>query len=406
MLFYIDYLDHITSGARDFNALELRLRFDLLVFGSQELCMSVPACIKMGDTTNLLKKLDDFWAAGKIRLQLDRKHNGKPSNYFRNRKNVLAKAMPEEMLVNHFEFVAYEDVRTDTFFNEYLPERRANSKNELYIGKIKDTDSLFRQETIELLTIHYEPICEALDFNRSIVFTGMVNRIQDFALNKYSLFQRALIEDIIAKEFKPQNVESQAIATLLDRGFALANAGASDAVSISLIRNMLTGRWLQRLLQKTYADLYRLICNLSWHQVFELSQSEDWISFIDYINDYIFIIQEMNRNSIPINIEKIIGRLTTSVGMYKFFCLLKEEAISAAKEKLLEAGMVLDAFTLEDNIKRLDEIYLGKVSPLLDLLLAIDCYARRNVENLTLLVPAKRISQAIAEKKKYYYIEK
>ena len=107
MLFYIDYLDHITSGARDFNALELRLRFDLLVFGSQELCMSVPACIKMGDTTNLLKKLYDFWAAGKIRLQLDRKHNGKPSNYFRNRKNVLAKVMPEEMLVNHFEFVAW-----------------------------------------------------------------------------------------------------------------------------------------------------------------------------------------------------------------------------------------------------------------------------------------------------------
>lgn len=406
MLFYIDYLDHITSGARDFNALELRLRFDLLVFGNQKLCMSVPACIKMGDTTNLLKKLDDFWAAGKIRLQLDRKHNGKPSNYFRNRKNVLAKAMPEEMLVNHFEFIAYEDVRTDTFFNEYLPEKRANSKNELYIGKIKDTDALFRQETIELLTIHYEPICEALDFNRSIVFTGMVNRIQDLALNKYSLFQRALIEDIIAKEFKPQNVESQAIATLLDRGFALANAGASDAVSISLIRNILTGRWLQRLLQKTYSDLYSLICNLSWHQVFELSQSADWISFIDYINDYIFIIQEMNRNSIPINIEKIIGRLTTSVGMYKFFCLLKEEAMSAAKEKLLEAGMIFDAFTLENNIKRLDEIYLGKVSPLLDLLLAIDCYARRNVENLTLLVPAKRISQAIAEKKKYYYIEK
>ena len=406
MLFYIDYLDHITSGARDFNALELRLRFDLLVFGSQELCMSVPACIKMGDTTNLLKKLDDFWAAGKIRLQLDRKHNGKPSNYFRNRKNVLAKVMPEEMLVNHFEFVAYEDVRTDTFFNEYLPEKRANSKNELYIGKIKDTDALFRQETIGLLSIHYEPICEALDFNRSIVFTGMVNRIQDLAHNKYSLFQRALIEDIIAKEFMPQNVESQAIATLLDRGFALANAGASDAVPISLIRNMLTGRWLQRLLKKSYTDLYSLICNLSWHQVFELSQSADWISFIDYINDYIFIIQEMNRNNIPINIEKTIGRLTTFIGMYKFFCLLKEEAINAAKEKLLEAGMIFDAFTLEDNIKRLDEIYLGKVSPLLDLLLAIDCFARRNVENLTLLVPARRISQAIAEKKKYYYIEK
>lgn len=406
MLFYIDYLDHVTSGTRNFNALEFRLRFDLLVFGNQELCMSVPACIKMGDTTNLLKKLDDFWKAGKIRLQLDKKHKGKPSNYFRNRKNVLAKAMSEEALVNHFEFVAYEDTRTDTFFGEYLPEQQADSKSELYIGKRKDTDALFRQDTIDLLTVHYEPICEFLDIKRSIAFTGMVNRIQDLALNKSSLFQRALIEDIITKEFKPRKMEIQAIATLLDRGFALANAGASDAIPISLLRNVLTGRWLQRLLQKSYSDLYTLICGLSWHEVYELSQNEDWITFINYINDYIFLIQEMSRRNLPIDIEKTVGKLTFSVDMYKFLCFLKDEAISAAKEKLLEAGMVLDALTLEDNFERLKQLYLGKTDPLLDIILAIDCYARRNTENLTVLVPAKRISQAIAKKKKYYYIEK
>lgn len=314
--------------------------------------------------------------------------------------------MSEEALVNHFEFVAYEDTRTDTFFGEYLPEKRADSRNELYIGKCKDTDALFRQDTIDLLTMHYEPICEFLDFKRSIAFTGMVNRIQDLALNKSALFQRALIEDVITKEFKPEKMEIQAIATLLDRGFALANAGASDAIPISLLRNVLTGRWLQRLLQKSYSALYTLICGLSWHEIYELSQNEDWITFINYINDYIFLIQEMSRRNLPIDIEKTVGKLTFSVDMYKFLCFLKDEAISAAKEKLLEAGMVLDALTLEDNLERLKQLYLGKTDPLLDIILAIDCYARRNTENLTVLVPAKCISQAIAKKKKYYYIEK
>lgn len=31
MLFYIDYLDHITSGTRAFELLRLRLRYDLLI---------------------------------------------------------------------------------------------------------------------------------------------------------------------------------------------------------------------------------------------------------------------------------------------------------------------------------------------------------------------------------------
>ena len=106
-----------------------------------------------------------------------------------------------------------------------------------------------------------------LDVNRSIVFTGMVNRIQDLALNRSSLFQRALIENIISDEFRPQKIESQAIATLLDRSFALANAGASDSVPISLLRHTLTGRWLQRLLRKSYSQLYSLICNLAWHEI-------------------------------------------------------------------------------------------------------------------------------------------
>lgn len=107
MLFYIDYLDQITSGNYPFQTLELRFRYDLLVFGRDTLCMSVPACIKLEQTALLLMKLDEFWKSGKILLQLDRKHRGRAENYFANRKKVLAKGMPEEKLVKHFEFVAY-----------------------------------------------------------------------------------------------------------------------------------------------------------------------------------------------------------------------------------------------------------------------------------------------------------
>ena len=145
MLLYIDYLDHITSGAKSINALGGRLRYDLLIFGRDTLCMSVPACIKLESTTALLMELDEFWKNGKILLQLDRKHNGNPANYFNNRKRILSKGMSEEKLLNHFEFVAYESKRTDTFFRVYLPEMAHTPKEILYLAKEKDTDALFRK---------------------------------------------------------------------------------------------------------------------------------------------------------------------------------------------------------------------------------------------------------------------
>ena len=148
-------------------------------------------------------------------------------------------------------------------------------QNELFIGKIWDTDALFRSGTIDLLSENYEQICKALDINRSIAFTGMVNRIQDMAFDNSCLFQRALVEEIISDEFKPRRSESLAIATILDQAFASANARTSDAIPISLIRNRLTGRWLYRLLYKSYADLYNEICKLSWQDIYELTQDKD-----------------------------------------------------------------------------------------------------------------------------------
>lgn len=78
MLFYIDYLDHITSGTYAFNLLAQRLRFDLLVFcGNDTLCMSVPACVKIGDTTKLLMALDPFWKEKKFYFSLTKSIMGK-----------------------------------------------------------------------------------------------------------------------------------------------------------------------------------------------------------------------------------------------------------------------------------------------------------------------------------------
>lgn len=401
MLFYIDYLDHVTSGSKSFSLLEQRLRFDLLVYGRESLCLSVPACVKMGNTTKLLQKLDAFWSSGTIQLQLDKKHKGRAANYFSNRKRVLSSAMSEEKLIKHFEYVAYEDSRTDYFFSDYLPNSTNGMQSGLFIDKIRDTDALFRSGTINLLYDNYEPICEALDINRSIVFTGMVNRIQGLAYDNSILFQRALVEEIISDEFKPRRSERLAIATLLDHAFARANAQTSDAIPISLIRNGLTGRWLHRLLYKSYAELYNEICKLSWQNVYELSQDKDWDYFIRYINCYIYLIQHSINSRRFRDTESIIKRMSSSIQMYRFLNYLKDEAISATKEKIIDIGMVYDALTLEEMIQQLSNFYTGSDKPLLDTIYAINEYARRNLINLTSLVPSKHILKATEKAQKY-----
>lgn len=385
MLFYIDYLDYITSGSRSFKELALRLRFDLLIFGHDTLCMSVPACIKMRDTTGLLMELDEFWKNGKIRLQLDKKHKGNPQNYFRNRKKVLAKAMPEERLVKHFEFIAYESNRTNIFFGSYLPDTLSKSDSNVYIGKENDTDKLFRQDTTYLLERHYDPVCRILGANRAITFTGIVNRIHECALNQSSLYQRALIEEIVVDEFNPTFNERLIVSSLLDRAFALANAGTSNAVPISLVLNQLTGIWLKRLLFRSYGELYNLICKLSWSEVYVLSQSSDWREFIGYINAFIYLIQDSRIKKYPIDIRESTSKLSKSISLLNLLRFVGEEAISAAKDKLYEYGLFSEAQNLEVTIDLLLSCYAGRHKQLLDAMCAIDILAKRITENMTKL---------------------
>lgn len=383
MLFYIDYLDHITSGSKSFKVVALRLRYDLLIYGRDTLCMSVPACIKLRETAELLMKLDAFWRHGKIRLQLDKKHRGNPANYFNNRMKILAKGMSEEKLINHFEFVAYKSTRTDTFFRVYLPEVVTSPKNTLYLGKEKDTDALFREETIALFEKYCDPICRSLEINRAISFTGMTARIQSFALDKSTLFQRALVEEMIVDEYKPQDRERIIIATLLDRAFALANAETSSAVPLSLVLNQLTGKWLIHLLSKTYKELYTLICELSWESLFSLSQDEDWRKFIEYINAYIGLIQDSNLKKYSVPIQTYINKLSHSLSLLSLLKLAKDEAIDVTKSTLYEYGLFSEAQNMEITSALLIDSYGGKYRMLLDVLRAIDFYTNRVTERLT-----------------------
>lgn len=383
MLFYIDYLDHITSGSKSYKLLELRLRYDLLIYGCDTLCMSVPACIKLQETTELLMNLDDFWKSGKILLQLDKKHRGNPANYFNNRKKVLAKGMPEEKLITHFEFIAYESKRTDTFFRIYLPEIASAPKDTLYLGKEKDTDALFREEAITLFEKHCDTICRSLEIGRAINFTGIANQIQKYALDRSSLFQRAVVEENIIDKYNPPNEERVIIATLLDRAFALANAETSNAVPLSLVLNQLTGKWLIHLLRRTYKKLYNLICGLNWNNIFTLSQDEDWRKFIAYINVYIGIFQDPRLKEYYIPIESCISKLSHSLSLLSLIKLIKDEAVDAAKNSLYEHGLFSEAQNIEMMINLYVDLYEGKYRVLIDLLEAIDLYANKIVDKLT-----------------------
>jgi len=382
MLLYIDYLDHVLSNTIPFSLLEYRLRFELLIFGKDVLCMSVPACVKMKETTKLLTYLDEFWRNGRIRLQLDNKHKGDAIRYFNNRKRILEKSMDEEHLIHHFEFIAYEDARTDIFYRQYLPQI-TNVSSQLYISKGKDTDMLFRENTCALIQIYFDEICRLLFLRSRMSIAGMLIRIQEMALDKSYLFQRALIEDRIRSEFKPTEQELSIICTILDKAFALANADTSNAVPLSFVRNQLTGRWLYSLLDKAYINLKKAIIELSWNDVYLLSQDSDWLAFIGYINAYIYLVQESVRRNYKSSIESCIKKLSKSINLFTFLNSLKDQAVDVAKEKLFDIGLFTEAQKFEIIVELCVDCYSGKNRIFLDVVYAIDMLANRITEKIT-----------------------
>ena len=342
---YIDYLDHTVSKVYNVKKAVERLRFDLLLFSEETLCLSVPACVKLESTTNLLVKLTPFWDNQKIRLILDWKHQNNPMNYFNNRKKVLERGFNEEQLENHFEFVAYNSPRTDFFYNVYIKEV-LNCKDELYIGKIFDTDETFRQSVISQVNNNCSSICSALPFQSAIHMGKILNDLTLIAEDRKSLFQRSSIEMRLQNEFGANTTEIKIISRILDKGFAYANGVSSYAAPISLIKNRLTGSSFIGILKSADRELYSQILNLDWNALYRLSINDTWLDFVDHLNRLLILYQssEKHKNKIFSSMQ-LEGGIITSEIIKKLY----ETAVESVQTELLSAGAtVIDVMAIKD----------------------------------------------------------
>ena len=277
---YIDYLDHTVSEAINPIDTVIRLRFDLLLFSEYILCMSVPACVKLDTTSNVLMHLTPFWKNKKIKLILDKKHQNNPWRYFNNRKRVLEKGFDKLELSNHFEYNAYISPHTDYFYNTYIRDVISVAKSELYIDKIFDTDEVFRQSIITQVNSNINSICaniyESYSFEQrryelSLHMGKVLNDLLIISEDRGTLFQRTAIEKRLISEFGANRNEINIVGNMLDKGFAYANGISSYAAPLSLITNRLTGKELMSILQSADAEFYEIIKDLSWSAVYRLS---------------------------------------------------------------------------------------------------------------------------------------
>lgn len=352
---YIDYLDHTVSGAFNIDRATDRLRFDLLLFSEETLCMSVPACVKLDSTTEILMKLKPFWDNGKIRLILDRKHRNNPWNYFNNRKKVLERGFPEEQLENHFEYLAYNSNHTQFFYNVFIKEI-VQSRCDLYIRKIFDTDETFRQSVITQVNNNCNNICATLPVNNAIHLGKIFNDLILIAEDRRSLFQRSAVEQKLQEECGAFPYEIKIVSKILDRGFAYANGISSYAAPLSLIGNRLTGSTFINILKATDAELYKLIHDMDWSAIYRLSINDTWLDFIDHLNRLIVLYQDSFKHK-----SKIFSsiQLEGSITAYELVIKLYEAAIETIQKEMFKAGaVIIDVMNFKDYSDKVFEHYV------------------------------------------------
>lgn len=366
---YIDYLDYTVSESFGLDKAVDRLRFDLLLFSEEILCMSVPACVKLDSTTKILMKLTPFWDNGKIRLILDRKHRNNPWNYFNNRKRVLERGFSEEQLVNHFEYAAYNSSHTDFFYNVFIKEI-LHSKHDLYIGKVFDTDETFRQSVITQANDACSSICSKLSVTEAIHMGKIFNDLIFIAEDRKSLFQRSAVEMRLQEECGASPFEIKIVSTILDKGFAYANGVSSYAAPLSLISNRLTGNTLINILKSADSELYELIHSLDWIAVYRLSINDTWLDFIDHLNKLLILYQDSakHKNTIFSPIQ-----LGCSVITFELVKKLYETAMDSLQKELLKAGaVIIDVLNLKEYSDKTLEHYLSVKSDYWDVIKEIN----------------------------------
>lgn len=385
MLFYVDYLDYTTrdtsNSAMSHNL--LCFRFDLLIFGRDTFCLSTPACVKLKGTTDVLSQLDDFWRNGRILLQLDKKHKKNAKNYFYSRTKKLEGSLSEQRLLGHFEFQAYSDARTPNFFDIYLPQVANVSPSKIFIKKARDTDQLFRDNAIEIVSKNFDSLCSRLPLDAGMQLGPILNEITLQASEKNTLFQRSIVEDAIKEKFAPSPELLMASSSILDQAFALANADTSYAKPLSLILNQLTGKWLAFLLRKTYGHLYQAICGLPWCSLYALSQNESWISLITFINALIYLVQDSSKNKYDNHISELMPKIAHQIQAYQFISEVAKTAKENAKKKAFEMGILSEAQNLDTMINLQLECLRSNQRYLIDTIKSIDLYAARVYDDLT-----------------------
>lgn len=366
---YIDYLDYTVSRPFDVHQAVNRLRFDLLLFSEDVLCISVPACVKLGSTTQILMELTPFWNNRKIRLILDRKHKNSPWHYFENRKHVLERGFTEEQLTTHFEYVAYNSSHTDFFYNVYIREI-VKSKNDLYLGKIFDTDEMFRQSIINQVNAEGEAICAKLPIMDAIHLGKIFNDFMIIAEDRKTLFQRSAVERKIQDEYGAQPYEINIIGKMLDKGFAYANGISSYAAPLSLITNRLTGKSFISILKSTDAELYEQIHDLNWMALYRLSINDTWLDFVDHLNKLLVLYQESEKHK-----AKLYSpfQLECSVITLRLIKKVYETAKENLQKELFKGGMpVIDARQFENYTDKMLEHYLSVKSDYWDIIKEIN----------------------------------
>ena len=356
---YIDYLDYTVGFHSNAISPDVRLRFDLLLFSEDVLCMSVPACVKLESTTQLLMFLTPFWRNGKIRLILDRKHRNNPWNYFNNRNKVLEKGFPEERLIHHFEYSAYHSPHTQFFYDSYIHEVIPD-RGSFFIEKIFDTDEMFRQSVISQSVSTCEKICSLLPVNQAIHMGRIFNDLIIISEDRNSLFQRSAVESNLINTFDANNLEVAVIRRILDKGFAYANGISSYAAPISQITNRLTGATIIPILRAADKELYGLICKLDWNSLYRLSINELWLDFVDHLNTLLLVYRDCNRHHHPLPPPSLLecGMITTEIinSLYKV-------AIDSLQQELLKNGLPFpDVIRTFEYTELLFESYLQSKS--------------------------------------------
>lgn len=339
-LVYLDYLDYSVGSANP-SPLDVRerLRFDLLLFPEEILCLSVPACIKLQSTAQLLMELTLFWSDGRLRLILSDEHNGKPENYFEKRTHRLETSLREEVLVRHFEFVAYSSDWKSAFYDVYIPQI-VMPVTSLYLPKISDTDREFRESSIDFASSIQETAMSILPLEEAIAFGKAASSLIDRAHDQDLLFQRAAILNDLSSDRGVDERALSAVAALLDRCFAYANAISAGAVPVSQVFNRFTSRTMIPFLNEVAPRVKQQVDALSWAGVYELSNSPIWLDFLDRLN-YLLVARRFMKGQETINPGRLASHLTTE----RVINGLLDVAGESAKDELLLSGIPLVSLT-------------------------------------------------------------